>query len=245
MATSWDAHGYATSLRRDDERLLRSAQRGLRAPIVSCPGWTMADLVFHVGQVHGFWGQIVAGQLTDVREAVPVERPPDDALLAWFGETCDRVADVLEHADPRDDVWTWSAQKDVAFVQRRMAHEAAVHTWDAVGALGTPEAIDADLAVDGIDEYIDLFMPAFVRQPVDPGPYSVSLQPSDHAARWWLEVRHGELSTSRASLVADVSVCGTASDLLLLLWGRAEPGLLDVEGEPTALERLLARTAIN
>ena len=205
----------------------------------------MADLVFHVGQVHGFWGQIVAGRLTDVRDAVPVERPPDEGLLAWFGETCGSVADLLDHADPRDEVWSWSAQKDVAFVQRRMAHEAAVHTWDAVGALGAPEPIDPDLAVDGIDEYIDLFMPAFVRQPVDPGPYSVSLRASDRPARWWLDVRHGELSTSRSGLVADVIVDGTASDLLLLLWGRADAGLLDLDGEPTALERLLARTMIN
>ena len=245
MATNWDAHAYATSLRRDDGRLLRAARRGLDTPVVSCPGWTMADLVFHVGQVHGFWGQIVAGRLTDLRDTVPTERPPDEELLAWFGETCDRVADVLDHADPRDVVWSWSAQKDVAFVQRRMAHEAAVHAWDAVGAVGAAEPIDADLAIDGIDEYIDLFMPAWVRQPVDPGPYSVSLRASDRPARWWLEVRHGELSTSRGGLVADVTVGGTTSDLLLLLWGRAEPGALELEGEPTALERLLDRTTIN
>ncbi len=205
----------------------------------------MADLVFHVGRVHSFWGQIVAGRLTDARDSVETERPADDALLDWFRETCDSVADVLDHADPGDEVWSWSAQKDVAFVQRRMAQEAAVHTWDAVGAVGAREPIDADLAVDGIDEYIDLFMPVWVRQPVDPGPYSVSLRASDRPTRWWLEVRHGELSTSRGGLVADAIVSGTASDLLLLLWGRAEPAALDLEGEPTALDRLLARTIIN
>ena len=244
MATSWDAHAYADSLRRDDERLLRTAQRRLAAPVPSCPDWTMADLVFHVGRVHSFWGQIVAGRLTDARDAVETERPADDALLDWFRETCHSVADLLDHAYPGDEVWSWSAQKDVAFVQRRMAHEAAVHTWDAVGAVGAREPIGADLAVDGIDEYVDLFMPALVRQPVDPGPYSVSLRASDRPTRWWLEVRHGELSTSRGGLVADVIVSGTASDLLLLLWGRAEPAALDLEGEPTALARLIDRTRI-
>ena len=136
MATSWDAHAYADSLRRDDERLLRAAQRRLAAPVPSCPDWTMADLVFHVGRVHSFWGQIVAGRLTDARDAVETERPADDALLDWFRETCHSVADLFDHADPGDEVWSWSAQKDVAFVQRRMAHEAAVHAWDAVGAVG-------------------------------------------------------------------------------------------------------------
>ena len=98
-------------------------------------------------------------------------------------------------------------------MQRRMAQEAAVHTWDAVGATGDREPIDADLAVDGIDEYIDLFMPVWLRQPVDPGPYSVSLRASDRPARWWLEVRNGELSTSRGELVADATVSATASNL--------------------------------
>lgn len=245
MATSWDAHAYAASLRRDDERLLRAAQGRLGAPVPSCPDWSMADLVFHVGRVHSFWGQIVSGRLTAASDASHIERPADDALLDWFRETCESVADLLDHADPRDEVWSWSAQKDVAFVQRRTAHEAAVHAWDAVGAVGAREAIDADLAVDGIDEYIDLFMPVRVRQPVDPGPYSVSLRASDRPTRWWLEVRHGELSTSRGGLVADAIVSGTASDLLLLLWGRAEPAALDLEGEPTALERLIERTVIN
>ncbi len=245
MATTWDAHAYAASLRRDDERLLRAAQRRLGVPVPSCPDWTMADLVYHLGWVHSFWGQIVAGRLTDVGDYVHPERPADDALLDWFGETCASVADVLDHANPSDEVWSWSAQKDVAFVQRRMTHEAAVHTWDAVGAVGDPEPIDADLAVDGIDEYIDLFMPVWVRQPVDAGPYSVSLRASDRSTRWWLEVRHGELSTSRGGLVADAIVSGTASDLLLLLWGRAEPAALDLEGEPTALQRLIERTIIN
>ena len=58
-------------------------------------------------------------------------------------------------------------------------------------------------------------------------------------------MRHGELSTSRAGLVADAIVSGTASDLLLLFWGRVAPEVLEVEGEPTALDRLLARTIIN
>lgn len=245
MPTSWDPHAYGDSLRRDDARLLRAAQRRLGAPVPSCPDWTMADLVFHVGRVHSFWGQIVAGRLIDARDAVETERPTHDALLDWFRETCDSVADVLAEADPGDEVWSWSAQKDVAFVQRRMAHEAAVHTWDAVGAIGAREPIDADLAVDGIDEYIDLFMPVWVRPPVDPGPYSVSLRASDRPARWWLGVGHGELSTSRGGLVADAIVSGTASDLLLLLWGRTEPAQLDLQGEPTALDRLLGRTTIN
>ena len=48
---------------------MRAAESGLDLPIPSCPGWTMADLVWHLGEVHAFWGQVVAGKLTDWRDA--------------------------------------------------------------------------------------------------------------------------------------------------------------------------------
>ena len=175
MAITWDAQRYAASLRHDDARIVRAAASGLDVRVPSCPEWTMSDLVWHVGWVHSFWGQIVARRLTQPSDVVMPERPEDEKLVDWFGELSGDTADVLEHADPADEVFTWAAQKDVAFVQRRMAQEVTVHAWDAVGAAGDPEPVDADLAVDGIDEYIELFMPVWVRQPVDPGPYSVAL----------------------------------------------------------------------
>ncbi len=245
MAITWDAQCYATALRRDNERFARAAAHGLDLAVPSCPGWAMRDIVWHLGEVESFWGQIVARRLTDWRDAVPPERAEDSALVEWFRATSTGVADLLEHADPCEEVWSWSSQKDVAFVQRRMAHEAAVHTWDAVSAVRPAEAIDADLAVDGIDEFIDLHMPAGIRDPVDAGPYSVALRATDRPARWWLEVRGGDLSTSRSELVADAVVSSTASDLLLLLWRRVSPAEIAVDGEPTALDRLLARTGLD
>jgi len=244
-AMRWDAQAYAQSLRKDDARIVGAAQRGLERVVPSCPDWTMADLVFHVGWVTSFWGQIAAGRLMQPGDVSFPERPEDGELLDWFQGTTDSFTNVLEEANPSDEVWSWSAQKDVAFVQRRMAHEVAVHAWDAVGAVGAVEPVDADLAVDGIDEYIDLFMPVWVRQPVDPGPYSVLLRASDRPARWWLEVRNGELSTSHGDLAADAVVVGSVSELLLTLWGRTDLASARVEGERTALERLIDRTIIN
>ncbi len=242
MTIRWDAQRYATALRRDNERLARAAARGLDLTVPSCPGWAMSDLVWHLGEIESVWSQIVAGRLTDWRDVVGPDRPDDLEMLDWFRATSTGLADLLEHADPREEVWSWSAQKDVAFVQRRVAHEAAVHTWDAVSAVGPREPIDADLAADGIDELIEIFLPLGVTRSMDPGPYSVSLRANDGPSRWWLEVRGGELSTSRGELVADVVVSGSASDLLLLLWRRVKPTDVSVEGELTALDRLVART---
>ena len=52
-------------------------------------------------------------------------------------------------------IWpTWAGDRPGSFYPRRMAHETAVHRWDAVGG-----AIDPALAVDGIDEHLGLFAP--------------------------------------------------------------------------------------
>ena len=49
-----------------------------------------------------------------------------------------------------------------------------------------------------------------------------------------------ELSTSHGDLVADAVVTGTASDLMLTLWGRTDLSTAQVEGERTALGWVLA-----
>ena len=245
MTTRWDAQRYATALRRDNERLARAATHGLDLAVPSCPGWTMSDLVWHLGEVEAFWAEIVSRGLTDWRDVVEPPRVADSALIDWFRATGTALADLLEQADPRVGVWSSSPQTDVAFVQRRMAHEAALHTWDAVAAAGPTEPLDADLAVDGIGEFVDLHMPAGVRDTADAGPFSVALRATDRPARWWLEVRGGDLSTSRSELVADAVVSATASDLLLVLWRRIAATEVSVEGEPTALDRLVARTGLD
>ena len=51
-----------------------------------------------------------------------------------------------------------------AFWFRRQAHETAVHRWDAQRA-ATPSSvdpIDATLAADGVDEWLEVFVPRFL-----------------------------------------------------------------------------------
>src|SRR3546814_13459089 len=49
---------------------------------------------------------------------------------------------------------TWLGPRPGAWVARRMAHETAIHRWDAAGG-----AFDAALAIDGIDELLDELAP--------------------------------------------------------------------------------------
>ncbi|HOQ54008.1 MAG TPA: maleylpyruvate isomerase N-terminal domain-containing protein [Micropruina sp.] len=47
------------------------------APVPTCPGWTVADLAWHLTEVHAFWAEILrSGAVTDDdQEAVEQAKP--------------------------------------------------------------------------------------------------------------------------------------------------------------------------
>ena len=168
-------------------------------------------------------------------------RPADTELLAWCREGGEWLQGVLAAADPATPVWTWATQKDVAFVQRRMAQETAVHRVDAEQAAGAPASIDPALAVDGVDEFFQFF-PVGKRDRATPLGGSVHLHATDTDGEWLVAEAGGGLAFSRGHAKGDAAARGTASDLLLLLWRRRDPGDVEVLGDAAVLERLLART---
>ena len=66
---------------------------------------------------------------------------------------------MLAGADPAERVWTWAPQQDVAFVLRRQAQEATVHTVDVEQVLGDVRPIPADVGLDGLDEWLEVMVP--------------------------------------------------------------------------------------
>src|SRR5205814_4624190 len=128
----------------------------LSAPIRGCPGWTMARLVGHVGQVHQWAGEMVRTRSTEQLDFRSLSEPPEgDGLVPWFTEGVERVAASLEAAGVDVPVWNWGdAPKTSAFWFRRMAEETSVHRWDAEDAIGQAAPIDAGLAAEGIDELL-------------------------------------------------------------------------------------------
>ena len=113
--------------------------------------------------------------------------------------------------------------RDVAFVRRRIAHETAVHAWDAGDAAGSRQPLDADLAVDGIDEFFEIFTPLTPGAPIEPVT-TVHLHATDRDGEWLISVGGGLFQIERGHAKGDVAVRATASDLLLLLWNRVELG---------------------
>ena len=150
---------YDRLLRDSADRMAAAAEGNLDRPVPSCPDWTMADLLTHAATALSFFGAVAEGDADTPAEWAPPERPGDDELVAWFRAETGAATDAIMAPDPAEPRWSWSRQHDAGFTQRRMAQEFVVHAWDAENAAGSPAPIDAEVAVDGIDEFLDIFLP--------------------------------------------------------------------------------------
>jgi uncharacterized protein (TIGR03083 family) len=220
---------------------------GLDAPVDACPGWTVADLVWHTLEVHWFWGTVVAQRITDPAALAPLPRPADGDLVEQYREGVAILRAALDTATDDTVVWTWAERKDVGFVRRRMAQETAVHRWDAERAAGRPWSIPVDLATDGIDEFLYLFLPD-VADGAEPLDGTVHLHTTDAGGHGeWLVVigDDGEPVVTREHAKGSCALRGPAADLLLALWRRQPLSTVDVVGDVGVAERFIARTNLD
>ena len=239
---------YLRSIRSDGIALATAADGLLASDVPSCPGWTMADLVWHIGAVHRFWTQIAGRQLLDPEETEEPVRPSEEDLIAWYQEGLADLLNTLGSADPEEPVWSWASPDPVptAWIHRRMAQETAVHRWDAQDAAGNEAPIDSGLAVDGVDEFLTWFLDG---EQLEDGAETVGFVAGDTGDSWVARVAGGELTVrpaDRASALGPVEARaeGTASDILLMLWRRVRLDSLAVSGDPAALARFLRRAEL-
>jgi uncharacterized protein (TIGR03083 family) len=219
---------------------------GLRVP--SCPDWTVEDLVHHLGGVYQFVAANVGRGVTDP----PVRAPAYDGLptgpgaLAWWDEQYATLFATLDGIDPGLPAWNWAPQpKKAEFWPRRMAHETAIHRWDAQMALGLAEPIEAKLAADGVTEVIDTWLPAGKRKGPSDRHGVVALRANDVEIVWDVRLRGiGVALLDTDTLLDDddhherAIATGTASDLLLALYGRINFDVLEVVGDESLLQAL-------
>lgn len=153
-----DASRFLECTASDYARLRDLAAKDLDAAVPSCPGWTVADLARHVAAVYLHKAESMRQQKLP-QPWPPPELTSEEPLALLDRAWADLSQEFAERA-PDTPAYTWyEPDQTVGFWIRRMAHETVIHRIDAELALAEPvRPVPDDLAVDGIDEVLTLFL---------------------------------------------------------------------------------------
>jgi uncharacterized protein (TIGR03083 family) len=228
---------YLESLARDSDLLADAAEAaGPAADVPTCPGWTVEDLVRHCTS-GDLWARTIVETGSRSSPDLPADAPTGAALVPYFRDGARALVQTLGATDPAASVWTFSASDRTArFWYRRRAQETSVHRFDAQTAAGEPTPIDAELAVDGIDEFLTAFLPRMAAAVATDGE-TLHFHCTDVQGEWLVARDGEEVRVTREHAKGDVAARGGASDLLLFIWGRVPASRLEVFGDAAALDR--------
>jgi uncharacterized protein (TIGR03083 family) len=240
-----------------DYALFRSAaaSASLEASVPSCPDWTVADLVAHVGEVYLHKATV----MRDDKWPDPWP-PPEHASLPPVTLLDDGYRELTAEfaaRSPDDPSPTWyEPEQTVGFWIRRMAQETVVHRMDAQLTAGVPVTpAPDDLAADGVDEVLKRFLAYGSRQ----WPDEYAMLEGGHLATGdgadTVVVTAGQVSWTVRPTAVSVTVTDGRADgaraeiaaapdaMLCWLWGRVGDDVVTVTGDldwAAYLRRLLA-----
>ncbi|MEV4690638.1 maleylpyruvate isomerase family mycothiol-dependent enzyme [Micromonospora echinospora] len=231
-------------------RLAEAARRaGLDAPVPTCPGWQVRDLLRHVGGVHRWaMAHVITGRrqpFSDREEAEFFAAVDDDELSDWFREGHRALVDTLAAADESVECWMFlPAPSPLAFWARRQAHETAVHRADAESAISTVPHWDPSFAADGIDELLSGFFGRPGGRLVADPSRSMALVPTDIDAGWTFHIEPAGRRLVAGEMPAQLTIVGPASELYLLLWNRSGTERLELRGDAAVLDLWRTRATV-
>lgn len=227
-----EAGTYVEALEREGGLLAAAARDGLDKPIAACPGWVVADVVGHLGRVYRSVTDIVSNRLVD-QPTTRVPKPPaGDEVVEFFTSGLTGLVEALRATPDDVPVIAWGATGTVAFYNRRMTHETAVHRFDVQRACGPVDPFDADLAADGVSELYEVVLPFGLSRVPKPGPVgSLHLHRTDGPGEWTLEMVDGALQVTSAHGKSTAAVRGPGSDLFVFAWNRGRSSALEVFGD--------------
>jgi uncharacterized protein (TIGR03083 family) len=233
--------------------LLRDADWSV--PVPTCPGWTLLQLLRHVGRGDRWAAQIITDRADTSLDPRLVRdgKPPADApgAIQWLSQGPQILLTAVEATGPGTQVSTFAGPKAATWWTRRRLHEATVHRADAAIALGTPYALPAELAADGICEWLERLADeqALGREPSLPAGASLALRATDQdlaESTWTVLGRPEGVHWHRRPASADLALSGPATDLLLALLRRrpAEDTGISMQGDTALWRSWLALTPL-
>ncbi|WP_158548079.1 maleylpyruvate isomerase N-terminal domain-containing protein [Desertihabitans brevis] len=196
-------------------------------PVPTCPGWTLTNLVGHIGSTQRWVTRLVAEGIGDPAAAFALasEDAPDDpeGWPGWLRTGAAEVRGTLAGATNGPDVFDPSGGGDgVVFWSRRVFGEISVHRIDAAATLDRRYTIDAPSAVAAIDDWLGTIASAGWAAVV-PG-FADAMRGTGQTIAWvaedvddaWLLRRTDAplVLTSERVAEADVLITGPAEQLL-------------------------------
>lgn len=221
------------------------------APVPTCPGWTIEDLLSHLGRVYAMVATVVSDPHGDApdRDLIP-RRPETEDALEWMQRRLDLLLATLREIPEDARRWNFVSgpRSPVEFWWRRQLHETLIHRVDTELAARMPVGpVTPEVGADGVCEL--LLVSGFREVPAETLRLDQGLSLQLHATdlpetQWTLDV--AGRSYARRQGEADVVLRGPAWSLDRWLWrrGSAETdaviALADVEviGDLRAAEEL-------
>lgn len=218
--------------------------------VPSCPGWTVQDLIEHLGTVHRRAIARIGSQTdpTGIELNIPTETTE---MLNWFDAGWRELDRAFTETPPSAQAWNWTGQNQtVGWMIRRQAHEAAIHRYDAeLAHMGLPsvaafkslptESIPfgyvPEFAKDGLNErlYVSIAGRSNLKGSL---PGSLHFHANDTEAESTITFIDGVFTIEEGHSKADAAIRGTASELYLWSWGRLPADVLQCFGEMSVIE---------
>jgi uncharacterized protein (TIGR03083 family) len=253
--------GYCAEIIAQTDQL-RSAIQGedMTVPVPSCPGWDVSELLRHLGGAHRWATTVVRTRAIEpVQEQFrdfSADASEDPAVVGpWLAEGAAQLAEALRDAGPDAPLWTPVPGGNTNFYVRRFTHETVIHRADGTLALGAPFTVSQEVALDAIDEWMELgSLPMhfevhpWMRELLGPGRtlhLHATDTPPELSAEWVIDLTGDVIAWRRAHEKAAVAVRGPLTDLLLLIYKRRPARGNDIEilGDARLLDFWLERVS--
>ena len=245
----------------DHLRLIDERSAAFRAAVASapsldvqvptCPEWTLFDLVQHLGAGRRSWAATIeAGPTAAAKvsaESIPAPPAEREGQVAWLAGSTRELLDALREAGPDRGSWMWwgdsQSPPTCGAVARHQLQEIAMHTYDAQLTVGDLQPLPEEIALDGVEDFLLTCCSTTVAWPHEPAVVDY------HATegRSWRQRVSADGSritrlpeADQAQEAADMSIRGTASDLVLSFYGRIPWDSLKLDGDQQVYQRLNA-----
>ena len=238
-----DYSTFVDHVRRDGQRLSGVASGALPNAVPSCPGWNVSDLVSHVAEVYEH--KIACTELGRSPDPWPPEWPADRDPLEWLGDAHRRLLEMFAASGPTTPSATWwPPDQTVGFWARRMAHETAVHRIDGELAVDSPTPVDAELAIDGVDEILVIMLAGDWSDAPDDAATGQRVAISTGGRTWLVTLERESVTVAEDGGDPEATLGGDPSDVLLWLWGRSPDERVTRSGDEDSLRLLRSRLVL-